>query len=54
MHTYVIYQVGARPEYAGKTIVVVIPSFGERYLSTALFADISAEAAAQQPESVNL
>jgi cysteine synthase A len=39
--TWAALQVARREESTGKLIVVIIPSFGERYLSTALYANLA-------------
>lgn len=44
-------EVARRPEFESRCVVVIVPSFGERYLSTALFADLN-EGPPQVPPSV--
>lgn len=39
---YAALQLAKRPENAGKTIVVIVASYGERYLSTILYEDLTA------------
>ncbi len=45
-------KLAARPEMAGKTIVVIIPSYGERYISSALFETYRNEAQAMVTQPV--
>ena len=47
-------KVASRPENADKTVVVIIPSFGERYLSTILFEDLRNKAEQLPTEEVTV
>ncbi len=47
-------ELGKKEENRGKTIVAIIPSFGERYLSTVLFNDVKAEVEKLPTEDVEL
>lgn len=47
-------KLAARPDNNGKLIVVVVPDFGERYLSTFLFEDLRTQAQQLQPQDVEV
>jgi len=47
-------KIAQEPRHAGKLIVVIIPSSGERYLSTALFEELRQQALATPTSTVNL
>jgi cysteine synthase A len=45
---WAVREVAQRPEFEGKNIVVIIPSFGERYVSSTLYRDLQEEYQAKQ------